>query len=275
MTMGKLEILQRQFEDAAGLFPGLTAVSEVWPKESGKFRVLLEYQYNSQNLIKLWENKAIHETEGLSTARRYWLIKPEGEEWSKESAYRRLRILAEEGVVLLQLVDWHRKKYMEKENLDFDLETAFRTPIFLEGEEFYNEMSCAQEWVLRLYGQAEDPNPLSRKRSTYYSKNYSWVEDVFYQSAVYCRHLMYSMEQYSESLAEKAKETGQGKKRRGAGERDKHVEEAYKALGNSSTTQAKHLARWINNKYDNDYWKMKAGNVMKSQPWKKHHPKKK
>lgn len=59
------------------------------------------------------------------------------------------------------------------------------------------------------------------------------------------------------------------KKKRGAGERIEHIEEAYKAL--REDTQAEHIAKWVNNEYDDEYHKMTADNVQKSKSWKKRH----
>lgn len=74
---------------------------------------------------------------------------------------------------------------------------------------------------------------------------------------------------------QKPTEKKQKTRRRGAGELTGHIEEAYKALKGSSTTQAQHLATWINNKYGDVYWKVKSDSVRKSQPWDERRLKKK
>jgi hypothetical protein len=74
--------------------------------------------------------------------------------------------------------------------------------------------------------------------------------------------------------AETTKEKVVPKKRRRTDERNDHVSQAYEALGNSPTIEAQHLATWINDKYGDKYWKIKANSVTKSQPWKDRNPKK-
>ena len=88
--------------------------------------------------------------------------------------------------------------------------------------------------------------------------------------AVLCRIL-----EWCESAAAKMSDK---KKKRGAGVRNDHIEEAYKALdmgGDRSTLKAQYLATWINNKYGEQLHEMKPDNVIRSQPWKDCHPKKK
>lgn len=76
------------------------------------------------------------------------------------------------------------------------------------------------------------------------------------------------------AAAEPTKEEAVPKKRRTTDERNDHVKQAYEALGNGPTIEAQHLATWINDKYADKYWKMKANNVTKSRPWKDRNPKK-
>ena len=66
---------------------------------------------------------------------------------------------------------------------------------------------------------------------------------------------------------------GKDKKRRGAGELKDHVEEAYGALFDIPTTQAKHIANWINKIHGDKYRKVTADSVRNTNAWEKRHPK--
>ena len=135
--MGKIEILQRQFEDAARRFPGMTYCLVSWPfskdtdfdpiirvDEPGRFkpkRVVMpeEYLFTVDNYITHWEH--FPETalaEELADDEYYgqehkvvwrkkgWLIRQKGEEWSKDASIRRLKDLTNELIKLVNNAIW-------------------------------------------------------------------------------------------------------------------------------------------------------------------------
>ncbi|MBN1125074.1 MAG: hypothetical protein JXA82_08700 [Sedimentisphaerales bacterium] len=212
-----LKLLQRHFEEATRQFPGLTFVSEIRPKKSQEPQVPKEYLRNSQNIVKFWEHNGIDKKGNLVIARRCWLIRPKGETWNKDSAYRRLRKLAEEGISILRFIDYLKEERIQKMSPhDIEIMKMYSQsePIFLEGEEEYNHMKYAAEWILRLHQQVRNNVFWSSYElpTKFRYDSCSWIEDVFYESTLYCQHMMHTMEDCMKDLGETPKETKQEKK---------------------------------------------------------------
>lgn len=174
--MHELELLLDQFNKAAERFSGLTHVSVTWPEDAPS-QLPEQYRQNSANLVKLWEYSIIRKKKHV-VARRHWLLRPKGEKWNKDAAFRSLRKLAEEAMQALR----YRENESSKQRY---IDRLFGSEVFLPGEEEYNDMEPAVEWCLNLYWHVlEYPqNKLAYSTSPTKSRgSTSWIEDVFYES---------------------------------------------------------------------------------------------
>ena len=139
-------------------------------------------------------------------------IKPKGETWSKDSAFRRLNRLAAEGMAILRFLEYRRR---EKSPVDILVEEIF-PDVFVKGEEEYNDISDAAEWILTLYALLPVKGISSyspKHRGDLNCPSASWMEDVFYESVIYCQGLRRSVERLiGASAAESAAKSSSAKK---------------------------------------------------------------
>ncbi|MCP4611726.1 MAG: hypothetical protein GY845_23700 [Planctomycetes bacterium] len=168
--MHELKLLQDQFKKAAERFPGLTHVSVTWPDDKPR-QVPECYKHNPQNLVELW-NYTIRQ-EKLVVARRHWLLRPKGENWNKDTAFRELRELSEEAVPFLRC-------------REVEIGKMFYPDFYMPGEDDYRDIDPVVQWCLELYWSVLDPQFASFVNGpspTAQRGPVSWIENVFHKSA--------------------------------------------------------------------------------------------
>jgi len=200
ITMGTLQILKSQFEEASKQFPGLTHVSENCFL-CKKHYLPPEYRYTKDNLVKLWEHNGLDESGKLVIVRRHWLIRPEGENWNTVAAYRRLRKLAERGIEHLSYVTFIRDEYYKSAGIA-DASNRSSEALWFKGEEEYNHIDPDARWPIELYAYQRDYQwklLISRSPTVFRSLGgYAWMMDVFLESVIFCEKMIDDLKRYGD-----------------------------------------------------------------------------